>query len=179
MLVMKENEKRYLRNLDYNIARVFTKLAQKVTENGGIVEPLIPVTIINRDDKSEDKETFLATHTSYIRFVMNDLMYYYQTCDNPFFPFYYIKTPIIDGRYSADACLDETPKAWLYDYLWNGKCSEEEIEESTKTLFDMLVKSSMSVKRIERRSIDVPNTYSSGFHKENVYDKERFKAVWY
>ena len=48
MIVMKENERLYLRSWEYNAARTITELAAIVKKNGGRVEPCKAAIISNR-----------------------------------------------------------------------------------------------------------------------------------
>lgn len=111
MIVLKENQRLYLHSCNYNMARMMSALANLVKEHGGRVKPTRQALISDRNCK--DAEPIKVTHTSYISFVLNDVYYYYQVDDNPFFPFYYIKTPIKNGKYSMDAALEETKKVGL------------------------------------------------------------------
>lgn len=47
-IVLKDNEKLYLRGWEYNIARTLTKFAEKITAAGGRVKPLKNAIIYNR-----------------------------------------------------------------------------------------------------------------------------------
>ena len=64
---------------------------------------------------SINNEPITVTHTTYITFVLDGMYYYFQTDDNPFFPFYIQKTPVKNGKYSKDACTVEDKKEWMYD----------------------------------------------------------------
>lgn len=74
-------------------------------------------------------EPITVTHTTYIRFVLDGYVYYYQVDENPFFPFSYEKTPLVKGKYSRDACLVEDKKEWLYGGFFGYRCSQEDIVE--------------------------------------------------
>lgn len=51
-----------------------------------------------------------VTHTTYISFIYENNYYYYQMDENPFFEFYYTKTPIKNGKHSCDTLLEEEKK---------------------------------------------------------------------
>lgn len=125
MIVLKENQRLYLHSCNYNMARMMSALANLVKEHGGRVKPTRQALISDRNCK--DAEPIKVTHTSYISFVLNDVYYYYQVDDNPFFPFYYIKTPIKNGKYSMDAALEETKKGWLIQF-WRLSCIDGDVE---------------------------------------------------
>lgn len=115
-----------------------------------------------------------VTHTSYISFAMNGLYYSYQLDDNPFLPFYYLKTPIENGTYSGDACLANEPKPWLNDnsFIRYG-CSDSEIETAAQAILALLLAAPLSTLRHDTKRTRIPNTYDSGYHFENVLVKER------
>lgn len=115
-----------------------------------------------------------VTHTSYISFAMNGLYYSYQLDDNPFLPFYYLKTPIENGTYSGDACLANEPKPWLNDnsFIRYG-CSDSEIETAAQAILALLLAAPLSTLRHDTKRTRVPNIYDSGSHFENIPVKER------
>jgi hypothetical protein len=110
-------------------------------------------------------------------------MYYYiQLDDNPFFPFYYQKTPIAeDNTRSNDACLDEIDKSWLWDCFFTTSDQKQDItadrKEAANIIFNKLLSASNSVIRRDSRRTRVPNTYNSGYHYETVYAKERREKI--
>lgn len=115
-----------------------------------------------------------VTHTSYISFAMNGLYYSYQLDSNPFFPFYYLKTPIENGTYSGDACLEDDPKSWLQDdsFIRFG-CPQSEIETAAQAILALLLAAPLSTLRHDTQRTRIPNTYDSGYHFENIPLKER------
>ena len=115
-----------------------------------------------------------VTHTSYISFTMNGLYYSYQLDSNPFFPFYYMKTPIENGTYSGDACLEDDPKSWLQDdsFIRFG-CPQSEIESAAQAILSLLLTAPLSTLRHNTQRTRIPNTYDSGYHFENIPVKER------
>lgn len=118
-----------------------------------------------------------VTHTSYITFVLDDMYYYYQLGDNPFFDFHYIKTPVNNGKYSRDAALMDEPKEWLYDCFFKFDCSNADITEGANLIFNMLMNAEKSEIIRDRRRERVPNTYNSGYHYETFYSPERFAEI--
>lgn len=118
-----------------------------------------------------------VTHTSYISFVLDGFYYYYQLDGNPFLEFYYIKTPINNGRYSRDAALMEDPKEWLYDCFFNVDCCNAERVEAANVIFNMLINASESTVIRDKNRRRVPNTYNGGYHYETVYIPERFEKI--
>ena len=118
-----------------------------------------------------------VTHTSYITFEMDGVYYYYQVDDNPFFPFFYIKTPITEKGYSRDACMEDDAKEWLWDCFFKSECPSEMIIKAANFIFDMLMNAKNSPIYRDCKKTRVPNTYDSGWHYENVYAKERFAQI--
>lgn len=115
-----------------------------------------------------------VTHTSYISFVMNGFYYSFSLDSNPFFPFYYMKTPIENGTYSGDACLEDDPKSWLNDdsFIRFG-CPQSEIESAAQAILALLLAAPLSTLRHDTQRTRIPNTYDSGYHFENIPVKER------
>lgn len=118
-----------------------------------------------------------VTHTSYISFVLKNTYYYFQLDDNPFFEFLLVKTPIKNNKYSRDAALEETDKTWLEDQLLKIGCSEKDINDAAKKIFDMLVASKNSSIILDKKRVRVQNSYNNSYHYETIYGKERFASV--
>lgn len=175
MIVLKENQRLYLHSCNYNVARMMSALANLVKEHGGRVKPTRQALISDRNCK--DTEPIKVTHTSYISFVLNDVYYYYQVDDNPFFPFYYIKTPIKNGKYSMHAALEETKKGWLIDSFWGQHCSESDIQCAAEFVFNELSKARMSTVIRDFKRTKVPNLYDDGWHWEKIYEPERIGTI--
>lgn len=216
MFVMKDGEKRYLRNWEYNACRIMTALQTIVENNGGSVKPVKKPIIENRtlsgaireckekieraelleNIPNERRAVYIAnqkkeleklesikndpiqvTQTTYITFVLDDVYYYYSVDENPFFPFHWRKTPIINGKYSLDAACDECKKEWLYDCFFTFRASDDDIKEAANLIFNMLVNAKNSVIIRDKKKTRVPNTYDGGYHYEIIYSKERFSAL--
>ena len=217
MLVLKDNERLYPDSWEYNGARIMSKLAEIVVENGGRVKPCKKAVISNRTieemknkisekldlykcleekvhkdvraaaiEKKEKElkelesvknDPIVVTHTSYISFIYDNTYYYYQMDDNPFFEFLLIKTPIKNGKYSRDAAAEETTKNWLDDCYLKIGCSDKDINDAAKMIFDMLVSSKNSSIILDKKRVRVPNSYNNSYHYETIYAKERFTSV--
>ena len=175
-IVFKERERLYLRAWEYNAARIVTELANIVNNHGGRVKPTYTAIISNRS-ATEEAEPIAVTHTSYISFVLDDTHYYYQVNDNPFFEFYWNKTPIKNGMRSRDAGLEGDKKEWLYDCFFGSKCGQPDIIEAANSIFNMLCNAPMSKSIRDRRKQRVPNTYNDGCHFETVYAPERLEKI--
>lgn len=175
-IVIKDGERLYLRAWEYNAARIISELANIVKNHGGRVEPTHTAIISDRS-ATEEAEPITVTHTTYISFVLDETHYYYQVNENPFFEFYYSKTPIKNGKYSKDAGLETDKKEWLYDCFFSSNCEEPNIVEAANLIFNMLCNAPIS--KIIRDSYKkrVPNTYNNGYHMETVYRPERMETV--
>lgn len=90
-----------------------------------------------------DNSLITVTHTTYIRFVLNDTMYYYQVNDNPFFDFYFSKTAIVNGEYNT-CYSDPDKKEWLYDCFFRADCSDADIIEAANLIYKMLENARLS-----------------------------------
>lgn len=127
--------------------------------------------------QSINNDPIPVTHTSYISFVLNDIYYYFQVDRNPFFDFYYQKTPVKNGSYSRDAACDETPKEWLYDCFLLGIACDADITEAANMIFNMLVNAKNSQIIRDKTRQRVPNTYDGGYHYETIYAPERIAKL--
>ena len=127
--------------------------------------------------KQIDNSPIRVTHTSYITFILDNNYFYYQIDNNPFFDFYYIKTPVKNGSYSGDACSMEDKKTWLYDCFFSWDCSDADIKEAAQLIFNMLCNAPYSVIQRDARRMRVNNIYNSGYHYENVYAPERISKI--
>lgn len=166
------------RNLEDDIqdieARIRT-LTERENESHSDAQTLALQTCLSRLDRLRaiPNTPITVTHTSYISFAMNGLYYSYQLDSNPFFPFYYLKTPIENGTYSGDACLEDDPKSWFTDPLVGFGCPQSEIETAAQAILALLLAAPLSAIRHDTQRTRIPNTYDSGYHFENIPVKER------
>lgn len=170
-----ENSKLFLRPYDFNRCRIMQALAEVVENNGGKVKPGKSVFVVDRNLTNADPVK--VYYTSYITFVFQGMAYYFQTEDNPFFPTMYIKTPVREGKYSKDACLEELKTVWQYDCVFSSNMSESDIKEIANILFNGLVKSPKCEIIRDWNYCNVPNTYDGGFHKEKIWKPERIAVI--
>lgn len=97
----------------YNSARIFERMSKLVIAAGGAIvtkyqwgAERVPMEITARDKTAP---AIISHFSSYISFVLDDMYYYYQVPDNPFFEdsFLYSKIPVRDmvyeGEYYASA----------------------------------------------------------------------------
>lgn len=167
------------RNLEDDIqdieARIRT-LTERENESHSDAQTLALQTCLSHLDRLRaiPNTPIAVTHTSYISFTMNGLYYSYQLDSNPFFPFYYMKTPIENGTYSGDACLEDDPKSWLQDdsFIRFG-CPQSEIESAAQAILSLLLAAPLSTIRHDTKRTRIPNTYDSGYHFENIPVQER------
>ena len=115
----------------------------------------------------------------WLSFTYNGDYYSVNLNDNPFFDFYYTKTPINNGLISKDvysSVLDSK------EFMWNDKFFEinvakECFEKSAEMLFNFLVNAPYCEKYRDKKRVRVPNTYNGGYHYETVYEKERTEKI--
>lgn len=184
MIVTTNNQRLYLNSWNYNAAKILSRLAVIVTDNGGSVKPQNNAIISNRSrdaairEYSEKVERYTTleknnhnparaaaildysrkleklqainndpitvTHVSYIRFTLDDCMYYYGVDDNPFFDFHYSKIPIVNSTYN-DMCYSASDKKdWLHDCFFGADCSDADITEAAYLIFNMLTTAKFS-----------------------------------
>ena len=146
MIVTHDNERLYPTAWVYNASRIMSELARIIINNGGRVKPLHTAIISDRsrDKNQPEQEPITVTHTTYISFILDNSVYYYQVDDNPFFPFYHSKKPLRDGEYSLDACCDDDKKEWLFDCLLRSDCPDSDITTAANTIFNQLKNSPYS-----------------------------------
>lgn len=167
------------RNLEDDIQDLETRirtLTEQENESHSDAQTLALQTCLSQLDRLRaiPNAPIAVTHTSYISFTMNGLFYSYQLDSNPFFPFYYLKTPIENGTYSGDACLEDDPKSWLQDDSFiRHDCPDSEIETAAQAILALLLAAPLSTLRHDTQRTRIPNTYDSGYHFENVPVKER------
>lgn len=165
-----------IREITGNISRINAAIAEH-GENDARKFALISYQADLDRWSSVDNSPITVTHTSYISFVLDDVYYYYQFDDNPFFPFYYKKTPVVDGQYSRDASLDEDKKTWFYDQFFGNTCSANDIHAGAAAILDMLTGAGNTPNIRDVCRERVPNTYSVGYHMETIVDPERFAKI--
>ncbi len=127
--------------------------------------------------KKINNDPIRVTHTTYISFILDGLYYYYQVDDNPFFDFYYSKTPVKNGKRSRDAVMEKDKREWLFDCFFVSGCSEADIKEAANLIFNMLVNAKNSVIRRDSKRRRVKNTYDSRYHYETIYSPERLEEI--
>ena len=175
-IVIKDGERLYLRAWEYNAARIITELANIVNNHGGRVKPSNTAIISDRS-AGEKSEPITVTHTTYISFILDETYYYYQVDSNPFFEFYYNKTPIKNGKRSRDAGLEADKKEWLYDCFFGSKASQDDVKEAANMIFNMLCNADNSTIMRDKKRQRVQNTYNGGYHTETIYAPERLETL--
>ena len=121
---------------------------------------------------------YTPSYYNYIRFVLNGYMYYFQIDDNPLFPHYYIKTRVVDGKYSLDAYMDElAERTWMKRLERYVRNTDECLEWVAEDLYKTLLAAKDSEKYREEEMKVVPNIYNDGTHTERVFRPERFAKV--
>lgn len=141
------------------------------------IQPKLEVLEKEAEELAGTPEVFVPCEfQTHLKFMINDTLYYYQVDDNPFMEFYYQKTPIVNGRYSKDACLMEASKLWYDDSFLKGGVSDADIKKAAETLAGALFNAPESEIIRSKKTISVPNTHNNGHHKEVVFEPERFST---
>ena len=97
--------------------------------------------------------------------------------ENPFFEFHYTKTPIVNGKYSRNAYLEESGKSWVLNGLFEIGCSSETIDKAAELLLDELLNANKSGIHREGKKCRVQNYGDCGYHYEVRYTAERWETV--
>lgn len=116
----------------------------------------------------------------YITFVLDDIYYYIEIDDNPFFDHTYCKTPVENGKRSMDAYHEKLKTNFFWDCfvtVTGKRATKEDIKEAANLIFNEVVAAELSEKCIETRKIRVNNYFDNGYHYENVKEKERFAVI--
>ena len=93
---------------------------------------------------------------------------------NPFFPFYFSKTPInAAGEYSCDAGLEEMSKNDFPEEMLSRDFTQDQREAVAAALLDWIKAAPVSKIIWTVRRQRVPNRYNNSYHYEMIYDKER------
>lgn len=159
MFIFKEGQRAYLTAWNFNTCRVLGKLAEIVEAHGGKVAPYRHVLANNRQYEP-DAEPELIYGQGYIRFNLDDVQYYWQIDDNPYFEHYYTKVRIEGGKVPRgnQVYVDELPrKAWMYDCLFKIS-SDAEVREIAELALNALINARFSKVEPEReaRRVKVP-----------------------
>lgn len=172
-------KKLYLKNWAYNCSRILSTLAAMVTSDGGKVKPqeLVEICPNGSNGIGREAEPIVVTHIGYIRFVLDDVMYFYEIKENPFFQPILLKTPVVDNQYSVDACGTECAMDWEMEELHCMDCSDEIIEHCAEEIYEELLAAPLATIRREMNRTRVSNTFDDGYHYENVPVAERFELV--
>lgn len=101
-------------------------------------------------DNTPKKVNFATFGSSYISFVLDDSYYYYQTDDNPFFDFYFSKSPVNNNIVAGNRYLDSDTKDWLTDDIFTFYFTDKQAKEKAIQIFNMLINAPYSKKHDNR-----------------------------
>lgn len=127
--------------------------------------------------KSINNAPVLITSGTNIRFILDNYIYYYQFDENPFFDFYFTKSPIRDGEYSKDIPLESDKKEWMLDCHLFCTCTDEERREAANLIYNMLVSAPVGLPLLNRKRVRVPNIYDGGYHYEYKTERGRVAKI--
>lgn len=104
----------------------------------------------------------------YIKIHLNNVYYYFQFDDNPFFPFYFNKIKLDNNNsYSGDYCMEEFKKEdWLFDCFFKAGADHEDIKEAANLIYNQLMIVPYSIQYKEKKR--VYNLYDGGYHYEYI-----------
>lgn len=116
---------------------------------------------------------------TYIIFILDGIYYEFSFDDNPFFEFYYRKTPVINGKYSRDAVGEEINKDFLWDCFFSATkpATDEDRREAANMIFNQLTTAKNCNIRRDATRRRVSNTFNRGYHYETIYAPERLEKV--
>lgn len=114
----------------------------------------------------------------YIRFYIDNIYYSIELNDNPFFDFYYTKTPIKNNKRSRDAVGEILDKSnWLYDCFFGYKAADGDCIEAANIIFNQVMNAKNSTISRDSSRERVPNRYNDGYHFETILKPERFETI--
>lgn len=114
----------------------------------------------------------------YISFIIDNYYYSLSLNENPFFDFYYVKTPVNNNRYSRDAALHTFNKTeWLYDCFFEYRAADADCMEAANIIFNSLMNAKNSDIIRDSRRERVANRYDGKYHYETIYAPERFATI--
>lgn len=176
----------------YECAQDAQRKAERLTENvkSGIVEmnekrseSLAKWTAEAEENKKAGEASRTpAEHITYIIFTLNGFYYSIELNENPFFEFYYRKTPITaNNERSRDAVGEELNKDFLHDcFIMISEQKPgiaEDRKEAANMIFNQVTSAKPCKKAIESTRRRVANTYNSGYHYETIQGRERLEKI--
>lgn len=79
-----------------------------------------------------------VTHTTYISFVLNDMFYYYQLDENPFFNFFGSKSPVMNGMNNPHAACRTDRKKWWNDDMYRYNFPDTAVNKAANAILAWL-----------------------------------------
>lgn len=132
----------------------------------------------NAQLENEKPAPVVAPCAAYISAIIGGEYISMQFDSNPFFPFYYIKTPVTGGTYSGDACLEDLPhELFDLDNMWHRGATAAQREQAAQNIYAWIISAPRSVVRRDSHRRRVSNTYNNGYHYETIFEKERRSAI--
>ena len=163
-----ETKKLYLTNWDFNIARMLQRLEKIIDDNGGYFVSYYFTDFDNYELQSRYTNKVIFTHfKNYMNFVLDDVYYYVEISDNPFFDFTIIKYPLDENNYRHYG-EHINKSSWCFDCLLSADCNDDEIKEIANLFFNEIVtaKNCSIVKKRQR-------VYYSGGRYSYTYKAEK------
>lgn len=186
-------KKLYLKGWEFNSYLIINKLAEIVKNNGGKIVTDFPfintyekTEIVNRDiEKNENEENentnIQVLFKNYINFVLNDVIYYIQLQDNPFFEDYILKEKATfdDNTYYVkyNHYMENLNKNWIDNEEDIGSYYEtltpQKIEKLANNLYNQIL--NMPISELVTTKKRVCNYYDNRYHYEYIKEERNKK----
>lgn len=147
-------------------------MRKEILKRGGRVESQKGGEIISRN--FDDVPPVAVSGGSYVRFVLDNHLYYFQFDENMFFEHFYQKSVINDGKASKDVYLTELPRE-LTNPIDLGL--DKNAKEHAIKILDYLVGANCSETYRKKHRVKVSNTYNNGYHYETTYAPMRYETI--
>lgn len=184
-------KKLYLKGWEFNSYLIINKLAEIVKSNGGKIVTDFPyintyekTEIVNRDieeNENEENANTIVLFKNYINFVLNDVVYYIQLQDNPFFEDYILKEKAFfdnDIYYvKYNHYMEQLSKNWIDSEesikSYYKTLTPQEIEKLANNLYNQILSKPLS--EIVTTKKRVCNYYDNRFHYEYIKEERNKK----
>ena len=169
-------ERLYFSTYPFNCHLVMEELRKIVEEYGGRVRPQNIKLISNTN--FPDMEPIEVRCGTYIRFVLDDYVYFFQCDSNIFYNAIYSKSKVLNDRYGKVNCHEVPDRAWKFDPLFDRNAAVSDLHDIAIYILNYLCKArETSSSYIEMKTIRVPNTYNDGFHEEKIPCGKQYEKI--
>ena len=174
----------------YKVKKIYNRTPQEIIrDNNELIEKAKEKNIKNdfinkkiteyEEAKEHINESIVTVFTNYINFVIDDVVYYFQFDDNPFFPYYKIKEKaekkenyyLVKHNYYIEE-IEEKLKNDIIDIIYN-YLSDEEIKKIAKDIFNYLINCKFNEIVTDKKRVS--NLYDNGYHYEHIKEIRNIK----